>query len=357
MNNDPGQQELIFALSAKGEISFNDFNSILETLYYDKGFAQNDTINWNDTLRDTRRFLESLGYCDVDYDDGKVYACPPAIVLLPRHGLPSAILTGTYTPSVVEELKDFEKKNSDVCICEWLKHPQERVVSEFIPKTFCITAERSEIIASLAEKACIDIQISAPSASLLLQFSNCSAKIYRHLQFTERAQPLDPEGWNKKEFNVSELRFSSENYSVDNFRLAQYRQQNKRYFLKFWIWHNNKCAPVDLNWGRWLMLQKAKKNVMAYDYKNRQLFCPSSVPLPRLLARAMTLCSGTMPHQETLCYEDTSFKRVVQQGELRQTYTFDVYDEVSQSMAVMLRNKLGQPKLHHSDFHILSSTL
>ena len=357
MNNEPDHHELIFALSAKGEISFNVFKSILETLYYEKGFAQNDTISWSDTLRDTRRFLESLGYCDVDYEDGKVYACPPALVLLPRPGLPSAILTGTYTPDVLLKIAVFAKDNSDLCICDWLQHPQESVASTFIPKTFCVTAESTEHLKSMATQAGIGIQITAPAANLLLQFSNSSAEIYKRLRFIERTPPLDPEGWNKKEFNISELRFSSDNYFVENFRLAQYRQPNKRYELKFWLWNSNEYANVDLNWGRWLLLQQAKKNVMAYDYEKSQLLCPSSVPLPRLLARAMTLCAGIMPHQEKLIFENDSFKRVKKPEEQRNAFLFDVYDQVSMPVAVKLREKLGQPKLGQVDFHLISSTL
>ena len=352
MDYEPIVNELIFALSAKGKISFSDFNVILEVLYYEKGFAQNDAINWNDVIRDTRRFLESLGYCDVDYDDGKIYACPPALVLLPKNGLPSAILTGTYTPDVLIKLENFAKSHNDVCNFDWLQHPIEKIVSAFIPKTFCITAESTDLIETMAKDADIDIQISSSAANLLLKFSCSSTDIWENLEFTERILPLEPKGCNKTEFNISELRFSSSNYSFENFRLAQYRQTNNRYKLMFWMWNGNEKADVDLNWGRWLLLHKANKNVMVYDYLHRQLLCPSSVPLPRLLARAMTLCSGTIPHQEILFYENDSFKRIIKQNEGGNAFSFDVYDQVSKPMADELRNKLGQSVIHLLSFKL-----
>ena len=51
-------------------------------------------------------------------------------------------------------------------------------------------------------------------------------------------------------------------------------------------------------WGRFAVLKSAGKQVLVYDETNGDLAVPESVPLPRLLARGLTLCSGVPPMPE-----------------------------------------------------------
>ncbi len=342
-------QELIYALSAKGQISFTGFSAILSTLYYQSEVGKSEDTSWDVVLRNTRRFLEDLGYCDIDYEKHKVSACPPALVLLPQSGLPSAILTGVYIPGVITTIKDYAKNNLGLCKLEWLSHPREQPGAEFIPDTLHIIAVSVDLIKDMAKAAEIKAQTLSNASEQLLQFSNSIAGFSTTLNFTV-TQSVDPTGWEKQEFNADELRFYWGTFTYRNSRLARYQIPDRRYTSEIWYWKGTEYAVVDRYWGPWMLLQEVEKNVILHSYNELELFVPSSVPLPRLLARAMTLCSGTVPRQERLIFLNGAFRRINKENNvLNSTFLFDVYGNVTQPMADALAAKLGQRRVTLSE--------
>ena len=338
-------QELIYALSAKGQISFTGFSAILRTLYFQSEDSKSEDTSWDAVLRNTRRFLEDLGYCDIDYEKHKVSACPPTLVLLPQPGLTSAILTGAYIPEVITMIKAYAKKNLGLCKLEWLSHPCEQPGAEFIPDTLHIIAVSVDLIKGMAEAAEINAQTLSNASEQLLQFSNSIAGFSKTLNFTV-TQSVDPKGWEKQEFNTDELRFYWGSFTYSNSRLARYQVPDRRYTSEIWYWKGTEYAVVDRYWGPWMLLWEVERNVIMHSYNDLELFVPSSVPLPRLLARAMTLCSGTVPRQERLIFSNGAFRRINnEKNVLNSTFLFDVYGNVTQPMADALAAKLGQRRV------------
>jgi len=54
-------------------------------------------------------------------------------------------------------------------------------------------------------------------------------------------------------------------------------------------------AEVDLNWGRYLLLNAMGITATAYDERRFRLYVPIKVPLPGVVARTVCLCSGKPP--------------------------------------------------------------
>jgi hypothetical protein len=52
---------------------------------------------------------------------------------------------------------------------------------------------------------------------------------------------------------------------------------------------------VDPDWGRFAILSKAGRNVIHYERVAAILALPAAIPLPKLLARTLCLCSGLVP--------------------------------------------------------------
>jgi hypothetical protein len=93
-------------------------------------------------------------------------------------------------------------------------------------------------------------------------------------------------------------------------------------------------AVIDRDWGRYLVLANNERQVIFYDERRQMLIVPSSVPLPRLLARGATLCSGLAPLQGRLTGGTG--------GELRHGTPVDIYRAIPYSIARRLADKLSQ---------------
>lgn len=90
------------------------------------------------------------------------------------------------------------------------------------------------------------------------------------------------------------------------------------------------------------LLLEPRKRVIVYDESNFRLGVPATMPIPPLIARALTLCSGMNPRVHKLKEQYTD----VPNGHL-----LTVYSGVIPKMALLICDKLGQElcKLDLSD--------
>jgi len=293
-------EHLIYALSAKGEMSMVDFNRLFSLLYSpdepERDAGELDEKNYEWLRRDARRLLDMLGYCEFDYERGKVYACPPVLVELPVKWLPYALLTGTYTPEVLKRLEEYVQQNGTKDAVKIEKIPQS---SRLMPEAIKLLAVTKGHLKNAAEYARIDFQDDAPAAWKLLNFSDDLNAIEHSVYFNKFA---DLQNWVCEEFSPEFLRFlpqDSENPHKSDERLATYYQRGKRYRRKCWIWNKDKQgAEIDRNWGRWLLMKWKRQNVLWYNVSDSELGVPAGMPLPRLLARSVALCSGLVPERK-----------------------------------------------------------
>jgi hypothetical protein len=90
---------------------------------------------------------------------------------------------------------------------------------------------------------------------------------------------------------------------------------------------------VDRDWGRYLILKEARRNVLAYDARHFLLAVPVSAPLPRLLARACTLCSGYAPRNALASGQAVT---------LPAPCSYEVYSAVPPDIATTVAAKVSQ---------------
>lgn len=97
------------------------------------------------------------------------------------------------------------------------------------------------------------------------------------------------------------------------------------------IVHGDQEAVIqDLDWGRYWAHAEAGTSCLRYD-RNRKLFAaPSRLPLPRLIARSLALCSGLPPFQAKLDLDFISDQWLV-------------FRDIPKEIALKVADKLGSP--------------
>jgi hypothetical protein len=156
----------------------------------------------------------------------------------------------------------------------------------------------------------------------------------------EGFRDLGQHGWTTKVFDPGTLTFTPDTAGLPRDGLIEYKDRYEQ--LRHIIKDGGSEAVVDRDWGRYLILANNERQVLHYDDRRQLLIVPSTVPLPNLLARAATLCSGLAPLQGH-----------VTGGTPGKTFRWpfvDVYRAVPYAIARRLSEKLGQglPRLEEN---------
>lgn len=325
-------EDLIYAMSARGFITIDEFNSLFRTVYAPGISDKKDSIDI-DIRRQVVRLFDSLGYCEFDFDSRRVCMCEPALVLLPAFGLPKAVLVGARTPLLIKKVKEIVKAYKDKMVLHFV--PQS--TADFsMPALIYIEAIDRDSIKEVADKCGLSNDLEKPAAWGLASFSGSLHDLQKSIQFA----PFVELNWKRRTFNINRLIFSSqEPFSHDSLLLVEYKnpitQQNKHMVLD-----DDSAAEVDRDWGRYLVLSSSQKQVIIYNQKIQKLIIPVTVPLPCMLARAITLCTGLVPKITTVSSKI---------GDIPPSHPVYVYSGVPKIIAELISSKLGQ-KLYNSNF-------
>jgi len=316
---------LLQTISTLGRMNLDKFYGVFNALCQLSGISSGeDDLNY--VRRQTIRHLDSLGHCEFDFEKREVFVCPPALVTLPVCGLPKAVLTGARIPSLVRNIKDFVKSNRDAVSYSII--PQKRGYF-LLPSAFIIEATDYDYLKNVSLAAQIDCQLTPPAAWSLVNFSAGIENAKNNLQYENRADL----NWEKQTFSTDTLTFSW-NHSTEKYqRLVSYTNpvNQQRYHL---IWNGNQAAEVDRDWGRYIILSSEGVDVIFYDERSQRLAVPSTVPLPRLLARAAALCTGLAP--------SPAYTGEKSKGGLPAGHPVDIYSAVPPPAARMISKKLSQ---------------
>ena len=306
------------------------FNAAFNGLSQSIGIS-NREVDLNYARRQTIRHLDSLGHCEFDFDKRQVFPCPPSLVALPTSGLPKAILTGARVPSLIKEIKNLVRTNRDSIS---LTEVQQNTEYPFLPSATYVETVDYEYIKNISLATHIDYYLEAPAAWALVNFSAGIENIVKNLIYECR----DDINWKKQTFSTDSLTFS--NRSCENVhKLISYVNPVNQQRMH-WMWDNNQAAGVDRDWGRYIILAYQKKNVIIYDKRYHRLAVPSTVPLPRFLARAATLCTGLAPVPAPIGEDPI--------GGLLPGHQMDIYHDVTPPIAKMISKKLSQDLISHS---------
>ncbi len=305
----------------------DEFNSIFNVVYSvqqknpppDLSFERNITI----------RMLDSLGHCEFDYERRKVYVCPPLLVALPTYGLPKAVLTGARSPDLVSALNQAakDKRASTRLTC---LHQKGYPV---MPDAITLESKDSETISEIAETLKITYN-PRPAAWQLINYASGLAEIVGSYDFEERAEL----NWQRRVFSTKSLQFQKQTEKQGETRLVEYINPVNQQMVH-WLWKGTLAAEVDRDWGRYMSLANNDVNVLIYDMSHNRISVPEFVPLPRLFARSLALCSGLAPARATIGPQN----KLGFPSHLR----VNIFSEVPPKIADLLCSKLSQKPIVH----------
>jgi hypothetical protein len=326
--------KLLYVISAKQELAWLSFKETFDYLY-NLAPGLTEANRDKDGIKNKRyqviRALASLGHCDFNFSSdrskNKVYAAPPVLVRLPCAGFPQAILSGARVPNTIQQLSRACQSVGQQIDIEVTEQPNELILA---PKRVAVQAEDVRELEAIASSVGIHFQ-EAPSAWYLLNFA---ANIDDYLATLKWSN--DPElSWKHETFEANSLQFKSIRETQTNIRISRYSHPSRNTKICY-LWQDGMCTEIDLDWGRYAILKALRLNVLSYDKRRFMMAVPVSAKLPRLLERALTLCSGYAAKFVTKLPSDPQI-----QG-------FNLFTAVPPQIAEMTAAKLGQTLLPQS---------
>jgi hypothetical protein len=309
---------LLYALSAKGRLSWAQFKTTFDILATKGGLKyENAVSSRNLALRN----LDSLGHCDFfESDTGRdIVAAPTFLVRLPT-SQPLAVLAGARTPSTVEKLKTAAQKTGiKVDVLD-----QHGELAEMAPSKLLLRAENESALVEYAQVLGIAFDC-VPPAWKLLGFGMGLEDVTERLKWDETPEL----NWRCEDFDPERRSFKAPKEPRPEFRLSRYLDP-RRGSYRFYLWDGKLSAVVDCDWGRFMALKQAGFDVLYFDPRRNFLLSPKTVALPRLLARSVVLCSGSIP------------RHLPGLGGTRSS-GYNVFELVPKALAERLAQKLGQP--------------
>lgn len=264
---------LLYLLSEKKTMLYTSFKGYIDKMYgrKDKYFAYNLIRN-----------LSALGYLGLGNDKkGRaiISVSPPLLIELPFISS-QFMMIGARSPELLNVTKDIAtiKQHEDLPDSVFVSpHAKDKLLSE--------KSIHGDTLSSF-------IRIpSRPWAWDILEFSG-NLSDYRQL-----LQWHDGDREHIKEiFDTQEMTFK--NYDGSKIegevlvKVSHYERFTRHYLLNV---EKNKAAKVNRDWGRFLALQATNQQVLKYD--KRTLTLISSVHLPLLLERGLSLCAGRPPER------------------------------------------------------------
>jgi hypothetical protein len=311
---------LLYALSARSELGWSSIKRIFDSLYEADGVVT-DVTPLRYRRADVVRTLDSLGHVEFYPRQGQVkavVACP-AIALLPGRGLPTAVVVGARSPSSVEQLRVTAKQRGVI-----LKVQSQVCDPRLHPSRISLIADDLEQLLALSEMQGLHCA-NSPVAWSILQ---ATASLDDYLT-TLVPEHLGGINWEREDFDPDALYFKRYRRE-DGTLLSRYTHATRRTRLHI-FYRDGVGSVIDPDWGRFALLHAVSRNVLSYDAELFRFAVPVTIPLPKLFARALCLCSGLVPAVEN-------------QTPLQQTHGImaRVYDRVPLHIAKLVAEKLGQ---------------
>jgi hypothetical protein len=319
---------LLFILSAWRKTSWPSFGKAFDDLHTRKVKRQR-SIN-SEPLRYLRfraaRLLVSLGHCDVDFRDENKHliVAPAMLAALPAAGLPRAVLCGARSSETTIVLRKTCTQIGQAIRIE-ISSQDDR--ASFAPSRIEIEGESNEALNHLADKLRIPYS-SVPPCWAITKLSGSLEEYLKSLKFTQQ-QELN---WEREDFDPERLIFTLATKESDGLRLSRYRDPVRLQWI-YRLWQRQMSAEVDPSWGRFAILRAAGQGALRYNNTTGVVAVPRGTPLPPLLTRALTLCSGYAP-------QFVRRSNVVTHS--RELYGFELYIDVPPDVLTLVASKVGQ---------------
>lgn len=301
--------ELLLWLSARREGSWQQFRQAVEQLHSSDGEASSETDGEFPLHQQLRLDFERLAHVEffaADCEDGWRIA-PPTLATHSVSGGVRGVLCGARSPALRERMtRGSEKFNVQVS------------GSLEVPDVIRMVGEDMSALAGFAAQTDVRFQHDAPLA-ILSHLPPCDPPS-RMRNPSEFPQGSD---WTIHEFDTAKLAWRKiERHEAEAAHFGVLRFlihfQRPRYFLR---WKGG-ISEMPRAVGLYALLRRHRRDVLRYNRDAAALSVPAICRPPRLLERALVLCSGLPP--------------VYANGQL-------VYSEVSPEIARFAAELLRQP--------------
>jgi hypothetical protein len=230
---------------------------------------------------------DSLGHWDIapDGQNSRICVAPPVLAQLPWPGPPRAIMCGSRSPDTVVDV---------VAACRSSGKASARAVPQqtfhpYAPSRIELRSSADDGLAVLAAQLGITYAEDPPAWALAI----ACCTLTEYLSSLEW-EPDDNLGWPRRDFDPGRLAFGPPQQSDTPLRLSMH--EHPRGWTRFdRLWRDGEIARIDRAWARYAVLASAGICVLRYNHRAGTVTVPRQVPLPRLVARSLALCSGQAP--------------------------------------------------------------
>jgi len=290
---------LLAYLTAKGISSTEDFYKAFEFYHLNSDNANfQESTNYTKLKKASLNFYDYLGYLDFEYTSKSIVVNPTQLIFIPSsHGRKCLLIGGRDAELMQTLILTASKYNIQVEIIKQVDSNENLLLPDVITvKGYSDEGDKfgERSIAAFAQEIGVDFSADElPQLSLM----NFSADIndYENNLLLENETDREDYGWARKKFNAESLQYewdTSADFDMD-FSLLEYKLNEYTFHNRLWL--NGKCYSIDKNWGKYIALKNAGKQVILYDEHKHKIVIPFELPLPRLLAEAVMLMSGQAP--------------------------------------------------------------
>ena len=283
---------MLAALTTMGTVTARRYQDLFESLFADyEGLPRSAHYRYRD-------LLSGLGHCEADVERGTVSVCPAALVRLPGSGEAHAVFTGARTPQLRQEIEALpnrfsvrlaKSRNQSVRLATWSSPIP-------LPDVLILEADRWSDLRECAEALRVEADLEQPAAWRLSHAAGSLPRYEATLRYQahpvlnwDEAARFDPQRLDGQPCYGEAPSLPSLVWTKD-----PYTRLDRHYWLE-----PERAAEVARDWGRWMALTRWKRPILWYDPEKRTLAVPIRAPLPSILARALTLCSGRAPDYVT----------------------------------------------------------
>jgi hypothetical protein len=301
---------LLYVLSVRVEIDCAQFKAYVSTLTSNSD-AEGSSSG---TVSRIVRLLDALGHVEMlhDNDELRLCVCNPTLIRLPTQRV-RAVLAGSRGVKLVDDLRVLASQRG----LAFSMRPHNSSMGHLLPQVISFECEQDEVMREFAESADL-VYSTDPPCARMAQFSSNLEQVASRWTWSA-STTLD---WPATYFSIERAYFNN-TPDLAAIRLVKYLSPiNNR--PRFWAWEGDRHADVDVDWGRYWVLNRTSTDLMLFDVQACQLYHPQTIPLPKLLARTAMLCSGEAPL--------VSFERTPKY----------VYTGVPEVIAEIIASKLGQ---------------
>ncbi len=303
---------LLYYISTRPRLERKEFEDIINMLIHNDIFEFKIENKWS-----RRTLLDNyfrLGYCNYAYMDGKhiISVNKPTMVLLPpkvkrtkfgnivrlehTENFWTVFLSGARTPDTIKALQNSLSS---------FKYEGNKIMMEvkpssdgLLPQSVYLRSESLEAIEKFAKMNGYEFQKNIYSNCLLQDLASVDDYL-RHIMSVESPEVYDGI-MNCETIDYKELAATGQFRKVKNF------ETNKAvvtYFPNTFrevsiIWSDGKQYQSDKHWGHFVGMHFADAQVLIYDKEDSKFKLPIFIQLPKLYARALSLISGEIPHEE-----------------------------------------------------------